>query len=299
MRARVSLLLPSGQSRSATWPVAQTRPFGKTITVTYGSNPVGEIAVDEPADERLTEALTAQCGHALHTLRLGAELDSRLAQLEAQAQELAASRTRLVQAQETERRRLERDLHDGIQQELVVLIAKARLARNQLDRDPAQAADTLAELQGGAQHALADLRSLARGIHPPVLSSRGLVEAVDAMAGRMPIGVHVDVDAAVRDARFAPEVEGAAYFVVAEGLANVLKHSDATHATVTIGASDSVLRVAVADDGHGFDTAEVQESGLRGLRDRIEALGGRIEVESRQSGTSLHAFLPASNGSHA
>jgi signal transduction histidine kinase len=299
MRARVSLLLPSGQSRSATWPVAQTKPFGKTLAVTYGGNPVGEIAVDEPADERLTEALTAQCGHALHTLRLGAELDSRLAQLEAQAQELAASRTRLVQAQETERRRLERDLHDGIQQELVVLIAKARLARNQLDRDPAQAAGTLAELQGSAQHALADLRSLARGIHPAVLSSRGRVEAVDAMAGRMPIGVHVDADAAVRDARFAPEIEGAAYFVVAEGLANVLKHSDATQATVTIGASDSVLRVAVADDGHGFDTAEVQESGLRGLRDRIEALGGHIEVESRQSGTRLHASLPAANGSHA
>jgi signal transduction histidine kinase len=119
------------------------------------------------------------------------------------------------------------------------------------------------------------------------------------MAGRMPIGVHVDADAAVRDARFAPEIEGAAYFVVAEGLANVLKHSDATRATVTIGASDSLLRVAVADDGHGFDTAGVQESGLRGLRDRIEALGGHIEVESRQSGTRLHASLPASNGSHA
>ncbi len=297
-RARVSLLLPAGQTRFAVWPATQSGPFGKTFPVTYGSETVGEIAADESGDERLTEALT-QAGHALHTLRLGAELDARLAELEAQAEELTASRIRLVQAQETERRRLERDLHDGIQQELVVLIAKARLARNQLERNPALAAETLAELQGSAQHALADLRSLARGIHPAVLSSRGLVEAIDAMAARMPVGVRVESDLAVRDVRYAPEIEGAAYFVVAEGLANVLKHSDASEAIVTISANDSWLRIAIADDGHGFDQGAVRESGLRGLRDRVEALGGSVEIESRQSGTRLDASLPTSNGSHA
>jgi signal transduction histidine kinase len=286
-RARVTLLLPGGESRNAVWPATQSGPFGKTIPVTYGGDTVGEIAADESGDERLTEALT-QAGHALHTLRLGAELDARLAQLEAQAEELTASRTRLVQAQETERRRLERDLHDGIQQELVVLIAKARLARNQLDRDPASAAETLAELQGSAQHALADLRSLARGIHP----------AIDAMASRMPMSVRVDSDQTVRDLRYAPEIEGAAYYVVAEGLANVLKHSDATEAIVTIAANDSWLRLAVADDGHGFDHGAVGESGLRGLRDRVEALGGHLEIDSGQSGTQLSAALPTSNGSH-
>jgi signal transduction histidine kinase len=297
-RARVNLLLPGGQARTAVWPATQSGPFGKTFAVTYGGETVGEIAADESGDERLTGALTAQAGHALHTLRLGAELDARLAQLEAQAEELTASRTRLVQAQETERRRLERDLHDGIQQELVVLIAKARLARNQIDRDPALASETLAELQGSAQHALADLRSLARGIHPAVLSSRGLVEAIDAMAARMPVAVRVDTDPAVRDVRYAQEIEGAAYFVVAEGLANVLKHSNATEATVTISAAGSWLRLAVADDGRGFDQGAVSESGLRGLRDRIEALGGHIEIDSRQSGTRLEASLPTSNGSH-
>ena len=297
-QTRVRLLLPGGQSRTAIWPAGAAGNFGQSVAVKYGGMTVGEIEAEGSGDQRLTEAMTGQAGHALHTLRLSAELDAKLAQLEAQAEELVASRARLVQAQETERRRLERDLHDGIQQELVVLIAKARLARNQVNRDPALAAETLAELQGSAQHALSDLRSLARGIHPAVLSSRGLVEAVDAMAARMPVGVRVDADPDVRDVRYAPEIEGAAYFVVAEGLANVLKHADATEATVTISASDSWLRVAVADDGHGFDPGGVDESGLRGLRDRIEALGGQIEVDSSTSGTRLQASLPSANGTH-
>jgi signal transduction histidine kinase len=298
-QARVRLLLPGGHARTATWPPGSAESFGQSFAVAYGGMTVGEIEADGSGDQRLTEALTGQAGHALHTLRLSAELDDRMAQLEAQAEELAASRTRLVQAQETERRRLERDLHDGIQQELVVLIAKARLARNQVSRDPALAAETLAELQGSAQHALADLRSLARGIHPAVLSSRGLVEAVDAMAARMPLGVRVDADPAVREVRYPPEIEGAAYFVVAEGLANVLKHSEATEATVTVSANGSWLHVVVADDGHGFDPGAVHESGLRGLRDRLEALGGHIEVDSGRSGTRIQASLPSANGSHA
>jgi signal transduction histidine kinase len=297
--ARVRLLLPAGQTRTAAWPANETGHFGNGVAVRYGGEIVGEIEADGTGDQRLTEALTAQAGHALHTLRLSAELDSRLVQLQVQAGELTASRTRLVRAQETERRRLERDLHDGVQQELVILIAKARLARNQLDRDPALAAETLTELQGSAQHALSDLRSLARGIHPAVLSSRGLVEAIDAMAARMPVGVRVEADPAVREVRFSPEVEGAAYFVVAEGLANVLKHSGASEATVTITTDESWLRVAVADDGRGYDAGAVPESGLRGLRDRVEALGGRIEIDGLQPGTRLGAALPAVNRSHA
>jgi signal transduction histidine kinase len=298
-RARVRLLLPGGQARTATCPSDATGDFGQTFAVNHGGETVGEIEAEGSGDQGLTEALTGQAGLALRTLRLSAELDARLAQLEAQAEELAASRTRLVQAQDAERRRLERDLHDGIQQELVVLIAKARLARNQLDRDPTLAAETLAELQGSAQHALADLRSLARGIHPAVLSSRGLVDAIGAMAARMPVGVRVEADPALREVRYAPEIEAAAYFVVAEGLANVLKHSGASEATVTVTASDSCLRVAIADDGHGFDPGAVQESGLRGLRDRVEALGGHVEVASQLSGTRLDASLPALEGSHA
>ena len=295
-RARVRLLLPDATARTATWPPGATGNFGQSFAVAEGGETVGEIEADGSGDQRLTEALTGQAGLALRTLRLSAELTTRLAQLEAQAGELTASRTRLVQAQETERRRLERDLHDGIQQDLVVLIAKARLARNQLDRDPALAAETLAELQNSAQHAVADLRSLARGIHPAVLSSRGLVEAIDSIAARMPVGVRVDADQTARKVRFAPAIEGAAYFVVAEGLANVLKHSGATEATVTISASDSWLHVAIADDGRGFDAGAVRESGLRGLRDRVAALGGHVEIVGGGSGTRLEASLPSGPG---
>ncbi|HEY8813859.1 MAG TPA: sensor histidine kinase [Candidatus Dormibacteraeota bacterium] len=291
-RARVRLLLPGAAALTATWPPGTTGDFGQTFAVSDGGESVGEIEAEASVDQGLTQALTSQAGLALRTLRLSAELAGRLAQLEAQAGELTASRTRLVQAQENERRRLERDLHDGIQQDLVVLIAKARLARNQLDRDPALAAETLAELQTSAQHAVADLRSLARGIHPAVLSSRGLVEAIDSMAGRMPVGVHVEADPMVREVRYAPEIEGAAYFVVAEGLANVLKHSGATEATVTISATESWLRVAIADDGRGFAAGQVMESGLRGLRDRVAALGGHIEIDAGESGTRLEASLP-------
>ncbi|HEY8803363.1 MAG TPA: sensor histidine kinase, partial [Candidatus Dormibacteraeota bacterium] len=295
-RARVRLLLPGSPARTATWPLGATGVFGPALAVSHHGEVVGEIEVDGSGDQGLTEALTSHAGLALRTLRLSAELDARLAELETQAEELTASRTRLVQAEETERRRLERDLHDGIQQDLVVLIAKARLARNQVARDPTLAGETLAELQGSAQHALEDLRALARGIHPAVLSSRGLVEAVAAMAARMPVGVQVDADSSVNEVRFAPEIEGAAYFVVAEGLANVLKHSGATEATVAIRAEDSWLRVTITDDGRGFEPGAVRESGLRGLRDRVEALGGHVAIDSQGPGTRLKASLPTHGG---
>ena len=110
----------------------------------------------------------------------------------------------------------------------------------------------------------------------------------------MPVGVRVDADPTVREVRYAPEIEGAAYFVVAEGLANVLKHAGATEASVTISEGRSCLRVAIADDGHGFDLKATQESGLRGLRDRVAALGGEVELVSGRSGTSLAVSLPTS-----
>jgi signal transduction histidine kinase len=297
-RSRIRLLLAGGQDRTASWPPGAAGTFGPVLTVSHQGQPVGEIEVEGSADGGLTAALTGQAALALRTLHLSAELAARLEQLEAQAVEVTASRTRLVQAQESERRRLERDLHDGVQQELVALIAKLRLGRNQLARDPEAAAETLVELQSAAQHALADLRALARGIHPAVLSSRGLVEAVNAMAARMPVAVRVEADRRVRESRYPPEIEGAAYFVVAEGLANVLKHSGATDACVSVSHDGSCLRVVIADDGRGFDAARVHESGLRGLHDRVEALGGQLEVDSRGPGTRVDASIPTGEAAH-
>ena len=298
-RAHVRLLLPGDQSRAATWPADSTGPFSHAYPIDTDGEPIGEIQAGTVGDHRLTAALVGQAGLALRTLRLSAELEERLIQLEAQAKQLAASRTRLVEAEETERRRLERDLHDGVQQELVALITKVRLARNQLARDPQLAAASLGELQAGIQRALVDLREVAHGIHPAVLGARGLVEAVEAMAARLPLGVHVEADSGVRESRYAAEIEGAAYFVVAEALTNVLKHAEAGQATVTISSEDSSLHVEVVDDGHGFTAGGVHESGLRGLRDRVEALDGRLFVSSQPKGTRLEAILPAREPAHA
>ncbi len=292
-RIRVRLLLPDERWCTATWPRRAAGPFGVAYRVENSGELIAEIETDNSASQISIPTFVAQASLALRGLRLSAEVAQRVNELETQAAELAASRRRLVEAEEAERRRLERDLHDGVQQELVALIAKARLARNQLQRDPDQAAATLIELQTGIQRALSDLRQVAHGIHPAVLGSHGLVEAVEAMAARMPIGIHVEADPALRETRYAAEVEGAAYFVIAEGLTNVMKHSLANEAWISIAGDDTQLIVQVDDDGRGFPPSAVRESGLRGLRDRLEALGGRLSISSSDSGTRLAASLPA------
>jgi signal transduction histidine kinase len=215
-------------------------------------------------------------------------------------EDLAASRARLVQAEELERRRLERDLHDGVQQELVGLLARLGLARNQLRRDSDLAEATLREAQVDAQRALEGLQELARGIHPAILTDRGLVEAVEERATRMPMPVEVHANGLGGGARFPLEMEGAAYFFVSEGLANIVKYASAKRAFVRFHTEPGQLVVEVRDDGRGFDLARVKKSGLRGLEDRISALGGRVEFVSRPGqGTELRAFLPVSEAVNA
>lgn len=291
---RVVLLLPGGVNRTGAWPAgAAIDPNARHAIIGRADAPIGEVEITLPSgeslgesEERLLAAVAAQADVSLRRLRLAAELAERV-------DELAASRTRMAQAEERGRRRLERDLHDGVQQEVVALIAKLRLARIQIQRDPARVDSTLQEAQGEAGQMLADLRELARGIHPAVLGSRGLVEAVEAVAARMPIGVRVDADDRVRSTRYAEEIEGAAYFTVTEGLANVLKHSGASEASVTISAADSGITLRLADDGCGFDPDHGGYTGLQGLRDRLEAVGGSLRVLSGSSGTTLAARLPA------
>ncbi len=194
-----------------------------------------------------------------------------------------------MQAEEAERRRIERNIHDGVQQEIVALLAKLGLARNQLRRDPEVADATLAEIQEDARQALEDLRELARGIHPPVLSDRGLLEAIEARAARLPLGVTIESDRALRGRRYAEPIEGAAYFLVCEALANVLKHASAQHATVRLTHGDGRLLVEVIDDGTGFTLNGASGSGLRGLTDRIDALGGGLRITSGPGeGTRAH-----------
>ncbi|HEX3507938.1 MAG TPA: GAF domain-containing sensor histidine kinase [Candidatus Dormibacteraeota bacterium] len=240
------------------------------------------------ADQDLLSTLGRQAALAIRNSQLAAELSKNV-------EELAASRARLVQAEDLERRRLERDLHDGLQQELVGLLARLGLARNQLRRDRDLAETTLREAQVDAQRALEGLQELARGIHPAILTDRGLVEAVEERATRMPVPVEVHANGLGGGARFPLELEGAAYFFVSEGLANILKYASASRVLVRFHTEPGQLVVQVKDDGRGFDPAEITKSGLRGLEDRIAALGGRVEVFSEPGrGTELRAFLPVS-----
>jgi signal transduction histidine kinase len=216
-----------------------------------------------------------------HVSKLDAELQARL-------EELRASRARLVEAGDAERRRLERDLHDGAQSRLVALSLLLRSARKRADGELAVLLDqALDELQTS----LAELRELARGIHPAVLTERGLEPALHALVSRAPVPVTVEADFG---RRLPGPVESAAYFVVAEALTNVAKYAGATHATVAVRCSDGHVTVEVSDDGVGGADA-AHGSGLRGLADRVAALDGTLSLESPAGrGTRLHAEIPVS-----
>ncbi len=221
-----------------------------------------------PSKERLIRDLASQAGLVLRNVRL--------------VEELRASQRRIVAAQDAERRRLERNIHDGSQQQLVALSVKARLARGAAGRDPVKTAELLGQIEGELQRALEDLRDLARGIYPPLLADKGLGAALEAQARRSPLPVTVDSD---RLGRFPQEVEAAVYFSCLEALQNVAKHAEASAATVRLSQSNGHLMFEVKDDGSGFDPgATGYGSGLQGIADRMGALHGALEVSSRPGG---------------
>jgi signal transduction histidine kinase len=204
-------------------------------------------------------------------------------------EELTASRARIVQAGDAERRRLERNLHDGAQQRLVSLSLRLRIAESRLAEDPTAAAELLAEASDELALGLEELRELARGIHPAILTDHGLTPAVEALAARATMRVDVN---GLPPQRLSEPIEAAAYYVVAEALANVAKYASANHARVDLACDDGLLAVEVSDDGVGGADPD-RGSGLRGLSDRVEALGGRLRVSSeRGRGTTVRAELP-------
>ena len=204
-------------------------------------------------------------------------------------QQLAASRARLLHAADAERRRLERNLHDGAQQRLVGLAIALREVEEELDTDVDAARRVLALARAELAHALEELRELARGIHPAVLSDRGLGPALEALAMRAPLPVDV---VAVPPHRLPAPVEAAAYFVVAEALTNVVKHARATRVSIEVSRRDARAEIRVDDDGSGGATIR-EGSGLRGLCDRVEALGGTLTIRSEAgSGTAVTAEIP-------
>ena len=236
-------------------------------------------------------ALVKSVGAAL---RMAVENERLRARLEEQLREVRASRARIVAAGDAERSRVERDLHDGAQQRLLTLSLALRLARSQAagTSNPALEA-TLASADRELKQALAEIRELARGIHPVVLSRAGLAAALRSLAERSSVPVRI---ATAPAERFPAPLEAAVYFVVSESLTNVGKHALASQATVSVTTSDGWLRVEVSDDGvGGADTAN--GSGLLGLEDRVAALGGRLRIDSPiEGGTSVMAELPLDEG---
>jgi len=245
---------------------------------------VGAIIHDRSLceDDELVRSVAVAAGLSIENERLQAQLRARV-------EELRRSRARIVEAGTAERRRLERNLHDGAQQRLVALSLTMRLAQGRLRKDPEGAEGLLAGAQDELGRALEELRELARGIHPAVLSDRGLKAALEALAGRSP--VPVDLDGTPPD-QLPPSVEAAAYFVVAEALTNVVKYAHASQARVSVSRSNGHAIVEIADDGVGGADPD-RGSGLRGLADRISALDGTLELSSPEgAGTLLRAEIP-------
>jgi signal transduction histidine kinase len=238
-----------------------------------------------PIEEKLVDDLAHQAGLVLKNVGLSADLQARL-------DELRASRQRLVHAQDLERRRLERNLHDGAQQHLVALKVKLGLAEMLIGRDPAKAAATLEQLKGDADEALETLRDLARGIYPPLLADKGLVVALEAQARKATLPVSVEATAV---GRYAQDVEATVYFCVLEALQNVQKYAEASEATVRLSDTDGTLVFEVVDDGAGFDPATAHKgAGLANMGDRVDALGGNLRVQSQPgAGTLVCGTLPA------
>jgi signal transduction histidine kinase len=280
----------------AAWPQGTSDGSGAaptSVPVRQGDEVLGSVLVTKrindpltPPEAALLEHVASQAGMLLRNLGLTTELRATI-------DELRASRRRLVEAQDSERRRIERNIHDGAQQQLVALGVKLSLAKRLLRGDADAVERMLDDLQGETSQALTDLRELARGIYPPLLADRGLVEAVEAQARKAPLPVTVEADGI---GRMPQELEAAVYFCVLEALQNVGKYARASQVHVALANGDGTLRFDVTDDGVGFDAGTTSYgTGLQGMADRLGALGGSIAVKStRGGGTTITGVVPTS-----
>jgi len=291
-------LRPAASSPSAAPPAEPRRHAvvgelpelpGRSFPVRHQGELLGAFTVEMPVSEplsatseRLAADLATQAGLVLRNVPLTEELKATIG-------ELRASRQRIVSAQDERARKLERDLHDGAQQQLVALAVKLRLAERTADESTR--AD-LSQLQQDAHDALENLRDLARGIYPPLLADKGLAAAIRAQAGKAPVPVTVEADGV---GRYMQEIEATVYFCCLEALQNVAKYSGATGATIRLAQSNGAVEFSVSDDGTGFDPATTKRgAGLANMRDRLEALGGLLEITSEPgAGTRLAGRVPA------
>ena len=267
-------------------------PASRAVAVRHSGELLGALTVLKPRNEAVTAAedkllsqLASQAGLVLRNARLTAELRATI-------DDLRASRRRLVQAQDAERQRIERNLHDGAQQQLIALRIQLGLLDAVAD-DPAGVREAAGQLKAGLSAALDDLRALARGIYPPLLADQGLAAAVAAQARRAALPVRVDADGV---GRYPRDSEAAVYFCILEALQNTAKYAGASTASVALAAPGGHLEFTVTDDGTGFDvaTAARHGTGLQGMTDRIAAVGGTLRIDSAPGqGTTITGRLPA------
>jgi signal transduction histidine kinase len=297
--ARVSLDAADGPQREVTdgTPGGET---AATVPIEYRGTTLGRIECGPRADgpllaedRRLLAYFATQAAVGVHNLHLDAELSRRIEEIRDQTAELAASRDRVVAGQDAERRRIQRVLHDGVQQEIVALSARAGLVREQLLRGDPAAADRLADMQRDLATALRDVREIAYAIHPPVLTDRGLLEAIEAQSSRLALPMAVCADPALRGVRFGEQIEATAWYVLAEALSNVVKHAGASEVQVSLSQEDGRLGLVIRDDGRGFDLDRPRGLGLTSLSDRLDTVGGSLSISSGAGlGTSVCAHIP-------
>jgi signal transduction histidine kinase len=310
--AEVWLRMEGGLVLSASWPgngepskamlpaeagrLPEFAGADQAVAVTHQGELLGAITVTKslgqtltPVEERLLQDVAAQAGLVLRNAQLTADLQTRLQQLE-------ESRQRIVTAQDSERRRIERDLHDGAQQNLVALSMKLGLARELSERDPAKAQALLQELQADTGEALQTLRDLARGIFPPVLADKGLLPALEAHARRCAVEVKIEAGAVNR---YPSEVEAAVYFCCLEAIQNAIKHARGP-VTISIEEAAERLTFEIGDGGPGFDPGTRERgTGLQNMSDRMAAVGGRLVISSSVAGgTIVHGDVPTSTAVH-
>jgi signal transduction histidine kinase len=275
--------------QNGTLPVLEA---SRVAAVTHGGEALGALTITKkrsdpltPVEDKLVTDLAAQAGLVLRNVGLTQQLRQRLEQLQ-------ASRQRLVTAQDEERRRIERNLHDGAQQQLIALQLGLSLAQRRAEAD-CHVLPALERLKQDADDALTNLRELARGIYPPLLAADGLGVALQAQARKSAVPVELRLDGIGRQ---RPELEAAVYFCCLEALQNVAKYAQASRAEIMIATTDDRLRFEIADDGKGFDPISAKRSsGLQNMQDRVEVLGGDLSIESAPgAGTRIIGSIPLS-----
>jgi signal transduction histidine kinase len=261
------------------------------VPVRHGDDLLGAICLSKPPQEPLTSTEDSLLRHLASQASLVMRNGQLTAELRATIEELLASRRRLVEAQDAERRKIERNLHDGAQQQLIALAIQLGLLAESAD-DPEFIRQAVPDLKAQLSAALDDLRALARGIYPPLLAEQGLAMALRAQAARSPVPVVLEAD---QIGRYSQDAESTVYFCTLEALQNVAKHAQASRVAVRLSGSDGTLEFSVSDDGAGFPAGTSHGSGLQGMSDRVAARGGTLTVRSRPGqGTTITGRLPTS-----